>query len=89
MKRKVFQEIMERAMEEVREALDEGGEETGAEEWNPDAWEAEVRQFTQQLGQGLLQVWAEVKTEQAQAQVPFAPAAAKDPSCTDGSPSGG
>lgn len=89
MKRKVFQEIMERAKGEVREALDEGGEETGAEEWNPDAWEAEVRQFTQQLGQGLLQVWAEVKTEQAQAQAPFVLDVEEDGTCTGGSPCGG
>ncbi len=89
MKRKVFQEIMERAMGEVREALDEGGEETGAEEWNPDAWEEEVRQFTRQLGQQLLQVWAEVRTEQAQARAPFVLDVEEDGTCTGGSLCGG
>ncbi len=84
MGRRVFQEILERAMGELREAL---GEEV--EEWDPDAWETEVRQFTQQLGQGLLQVWAEVKTEQAQAQAPFAPIVEEDATCTGGTPCGG
>ena len=85
---RVFQEILKRSMGELREALDEEGEEAEVE-WDPDAWEAEVRQFTQQLGQGLLQVWAEVKTEQAQAQAPFVPVVEEDATCTGGRPCGG
>ena len=89
MSRQAFQKIMEQAIWEMREALGDELEEAEADQWDPDAWEQMVRQFTRQLGQQLLQVWAEVKTEQAQAQAPFAPAVAKDPMCTDGSPSGG
>lgn len=81
----VLREIMEQAVSELREAL---GEELEAG-WDPDAWEAEVRQFTQQLGQQLLQVWAEVRTEQAQAQSPFVHVVGEDANCTDGGPSGG
>ncbi len=87
MRRRVFQEIMEQAMSELREALGEEPEE--AEGWDPDAWEEEVRQFTQQLGQQLIQVWGEVRTEQAQAQAPFVPAVGEDATSTDGNPSGG
>jgi len=69
--KKVLGEIMERATAELREALRQELEESQAEGWDPDAWEGEVRQFTQRLGQQLLQVWSEVRTEQAQAQAPF------------------
>jgi hypothetical protein len=64
--RPVFQEVMEMTMERLKEAL---GQEVG--EWDTDTWEQEVRQFTRQLGQGSLQVWAEVKAEQAQDQARF------------------
>jgi hypothetical protein len=37
----------------------------------------------------LLQVWAEVRTEQVQAQAPFVPVVEEDVTCTDGRPSGG
>jgi DNA-binding GntR family transcriptional regulator len=87
MKQKALQEMLKRAIAEMRETLDEEGE--AVEDWDPDAWEEEVRQFTQQLGQQLLQVWAEVRTEQAQAQAPFALIVAEGVSCTDGSPCGG
>lgn len=69
--KRVLQEIMEQAIAELREALGQEVEESQAEQWDPNAWEAEVRQFTQQLGQQLLQVWTEVRTEQAEAQAPF------------------
>jgi hypothetical protein len=62
----VFQEIIEMATATLKGAL---GQEPG--EWDSDAWEQEVSQFTRQLGQLSLQVWAEVKTEQAQAQARF------------------
>ena len=89
MKRRVFQEIMEQAISELREALDEEQEEAEAERWDPDAWEEEVRQFTQQLGQRLIQVWGEVRTEQPRAQAPFVLAVEEDAASTDGNPSGG
>lgn len=87
MKRKALQEIIERAILEVREVLEEEGEE--AEDWDPDAYEQVVRQFTRELGQQLLQVWAEVRTEQVQAQAPFVPVVEEDVTCTDGRTSGG
>jgi hypothetical protein len=87
MSQRLLKEIMGRAIGEMREAL--GDEKGGVEEWDPDAFEEEVRQFTQELGQQLLQVWAEVKTEQSQAQIPFALNAEEDTTCTDGSPYGG
>lgn len=86
-KRKAWQEILEQAILEVREALwEEGGE---AEDWDPDAYEEVVRQFTRELGQQMLQVWAEVRTEQVQAQAPFVPVVGEDAACTDGRTSGG
>lgn len=87
MKGKALQEIMEQAVSDVREALWEGGGET--EDWDPDAYEQVVRQFTRELGQQMLQVWAEVRTEQVQAQAPFVLVAEEDVACTDGRPSGG
>jgi hypothetical protein len=89
MRGRAFQEIMEGAISELREALSEEQEEAEAKQWDPDAWEEVVREFTQQLGQQLLQIWAEVRTEQAQAQAPFVPVVEEDSTCTDGSPSGG
>lgn len=87
MKGKALQKIIEQAILEAREALwEEGGE---VEDWDPDAYEEVVRQFTQELGQQLLQVWAEVRTEQVQAQAPFVPIAGEDAACTDGRISGG
>lgn len=64
----VFQEIIQTATAQVREALSQE-----LQEWDPDAWEQAVRQFTQQLGQQCLQTWAEVKKEQAQAQARLCP----------------
>jgi hypothetical protein len=89
MRGRVFQEIMEQAIANMREALGQEIEEAEAEQWDPDAWEQVVRQFTQQLGQQLLQIWAEVRTEQAEAQSHFVLAPEGDVSGTAGSPSGG
>ena len=49
MKKRPLHEILEQAVWEVREVLEEEGEE--AEDWDPDAYEQVVRQFTQELGQ--------------------------------------
>ena len=89
MNSRAFQEIMGQAIVELRQALAEDPQEAGGEGWDPDAFEQVVRQFTQELGQQMLQVWAEVRTEQAQAQGPFVLTAEQDASCTDGNPSGG
>lgn len=64
--RPVFQEILENTMVALKEALEQ---ESG--EWDADDWELEVRQFTRQMGQSSLQVWAEVKAKQAQEQARF------------------
>lgn len=85
---RVFQEVLEEAIRGMREALERETGDDGTEQWDPDAWEEEVRQFTRQLGQRLVQTWGEVKAEQAKAQSPFA-AAGEDGICTDGSPCGG
>lgn len=71
--RPVFQEIRELATAKLREALGEHSEGEGLERWDPDALEQEVRQFSQQLGQEMLRVWAEERTQQAQAQARFCP----------------
>jgi len=71
--RPVFQEICELATAKLREDLGRCHEEEGLERWNPDAFEQEVREFSQQLGQQMLQVWAEEQTQQAQAQARFCP----------------
>lgn len=87
MKGKALQEIIERAVSDVREALwEEGGE---VEDWDPDAYEEVVRQFTRELGQQMLQIWAEVRTEQVKARAPFVPVVEEDATCTDGRTSGG
>jgi hypothetical protein len=67
----VFQEIIDMATAKFKEALSQESLEAQPGEWDPDALEEEVRQFTRHLGQQLLQTWAEVKTQQAQAQAPF------------------
>lgn len=64
----VFQEILEMATAKLQAAL---GQEAG--EWDADTWEQGVRQFARQMGQRSLQVWAEVKAEQAQVQARFCP----------------
>jgi len=69
--RPVFQEIMEIATTKLREALREEQGEFSSGAWDRDVFEQEVRQFTRQLGQVSLQVWAKVKTEQALAQARF------------------
>ena len=71
--RPVFQEIEQLATAKLRERLERCSEEEGLERWDPDAFEQEVRQFFQQLGQQMLQVWAEEQTQQAQAQARFCP----------------
>ena len=86
---RALREIMERASQEMREVLGRETEEDGGEQWDPDAWEEEVVRFTRQLGQKMVQTWGEVKSEQAKAQAPFAPAAGEDAACTGGSPYGG
>lgn len=86
---RALREIMERAAQEMREVLSRETEEDGAEQWDPDAWEAEVVRFTRQLGQKMVQTWGEVKAEQAKAQAPFVPAAGEDATCTGGNPCGG
>ena len=84
-----LREIMEQAIEEMREALSQETEEDGAEQWDPDAWEEEVVRFTRRLGQRMVQTWGEVKSEQAKAQAPFAPVAGEDATRTGGGPYGG
>lgn len=67
----VFQEILTVAIAKLEEGL---AQETGriqGREWDPDAWEQEVRQFTRRLGQQCLQTWANTKTQQAQEEARF------------------
>jgi hypothetical protein len=59
----VFQEILTVAMAKLEESLAQETGETQRREWDPDAWEQEVRQFTRQLGQQCLQTWAEGRPE--------------------------
>ena len=75
---RALREILEQAVGEMREVLSQETEEDGAKQWDPDAWEEEVIQFTRRLGQRMEQTWGEVKTEPAKAQAPFAPAAGED-----------
>lgn len=84
-----LREIMEQAVVELREVLSQEGVAEGKEQWDPDLWEAEVIQFTRQLGRRMVQTWGEVKSEQAKAQAPFAPTAGADATCTGGRPYGG
>ena len=67
----VFQEMLTLAMAKLEEGLAQETGETQWEEWAPDVWEQEVRQFTRELGQQCLQTWAEVKTQQAQGEARF------------------
>jgi hypothetical protein len=67
----VFQEILTVAMAKLGEGLAQEKGETRWEEWDPDAWEQEVRQFTRQLGQQCLQTWAEMKVQQAHEEARF------------------
>ena len=76
---RTFREIMERATEEMREALAQEVDEGGDGYWDPDAWEEEVIQFTRQLGRRMVQTWAEVKAEQAKAQAPLSGLRGKTP----------
>ena len=71
--KRTMQEIMERAIGEMREALAQEADEGEAGYWDPDAWEEEVIRFTRHLGQRMVQTWAEVRAEQAKAQAPFCP----------------
>lgn len=67
----VFQEILTLAMAKLQEGLAQETKETARQEWDADAWEQEVRQFTRQLGQQCLQTWAETKAQQAQGEARF------------------
>ena len=87
--KRTMQEIMERAIGEMREALAQEADEGEAGYWDPDGWEEEVIRFTRQLGQRMVQTWAEVRAEQAKAQAPFVLAAGADATCTGGNPCGG
>lgn len=62
---KVFQEILQIATAKLKDALsqDQG--------FDPDDFEQQVRQFTRQLGQQMLKVWAEEKVEQAHTEAAF------------------
>ena len=86
---RALREIMEPAIGEMREVLSQETEEDGAEQWDPDAWEEEVVRFTRQLGRRMAQTWGAVKSEQAKAQAPFAPAAGEDATGAGGSRYGG
>ena len=69
--KRMMREIMEQAIGEMREALAQEVDEGEAGYWDPDAWEEEIIRFTRQLGQRMVQTWAEVKAEQAKAQAPW------------------
>ena len=71
--KRTMQEIMERAIGEMREALAQEADEGEAGYWDPDAWEEEVIRFTRHLGQRMVQTWAEVRAEQAKGSGPFCP----------------
>ena len=86
---RTMQEIMERAIGEMREALAQEMDEGDAGNWDPDAWEEEVIRFTRQMGRRMMQTWAEVKAERAKAQAPFVLAAEEGGTCTGGNPCGG
>lgn len=61
----VFQEILQMATAKLREALSQD------KNFDPDSFEQQVRKFTRQLGQQMLQVWAEEKLEQAHTEAAF------------------
>ena len=87
--KRMMREIMEQAIGEMREALAQEVDEGEAGYWDPDAWEEEIIRFTRQLGQRMVQTWAEVKAEQAKAQDPFVPAAGADATGAGGNPGSG
>ena len=89
MSSQAFQEIRGRAIVELGQALGEDSEQAELGRWDPDAFEHVVGQFTPELGQQMLQVWAEVRIEQAPAQASFVPVVAEDATGSAGSPSGG
>ena len=89
MMKRTIQEIMERVVGEMREALAQEVDQGETGYWDPDAWEEEVIQFTRQLGRRMVQPWAEVKAEQAKAQDPFVPVVGEGVTCTGGNPCGG
>lgn len=62
----VLQEIIELATVRVREALTRQG--SGPEEWDPDAWEGRVGEFTRQIGHELIQAWGEEGAKRAEAE---------------------
>ena len=68
--KRTMREIMEQAIGEMREALAQDVDEGEAGYWDPDAWEEEVIQFTRQLGQRMVQTWAEVKPESTEGMTP-------------------
>jgi len=69
----VFQEILVMATTKLQEALNADAASLSQSPWDPDAWEQEVRQFTRELGQQCLQVWAQERTRQAQIQAAECP----------------
>ncbi len=71
--RSVFQEIQEFATARLGQALQQELSEGASGKWDADVFEEEVRQFTRQLDQQMLQNWAEVKAQQAEAQARFCP----------------
>ena len=60
----VLQEIIEMANAKLKEALEQELE--FSEEWDADAFEQKVREFTQEIGKNFLQIWAEAKAKQAE-----------------------
>jgi len=62
----VLQEIVEMASAELNEDLSQELE--FSEEWDADAFEQEVREFTREIGKTLLQTWAKAKAKQAEAK---------------------
>ena len=71
--RPVFQEIQELSTAKLKEASAQESGEEDLERWDPDALGQDLRRFCQQLGQQMLQVWAEEQTKEAQAQARFCP----------------
>jgi len=69
----VFQEILAMATAKLKEALNSDAAQLPRGQWDPDAWEHQVRQFTRELGQQCLQVWAQERARQAQAQAVLCP----------------
>lgn len=61
------------ATAKLKEALSTEEAQLPRSQWDPDAWEHQVRQFTRELGQQCLQVWAQERARQAQAQAAVCP----------------